>query len=162
MLKLIEKACDYFSIFLFVLMSVVVSIQIFARFILNVGVPWTEELSRLTFIFLVFIGSSIAVREKTMIAIDLLPSKFSGRKRAVFDLFIQIFDIIVVVILLRGSLAMTKTASKTVLSTLEWISNAWLYIPMDISLILILLYSCLTIFGLVRTIIGTSSAKMEA
>lgn len=162
MFKVFEKACDYFSIFLFLLMSMVVTIQIFARFILNVGVPWTEELSRLTFIFLVFIGASIAFREKTMIAIDTLPSKFSGKKRIVIDLFIQSFNLIVILTLLRGSLAMTKTASKTVMSTMEWISNAWLYIPIVISLLLITLYALISIIGLVHALFDKSVPTKKA
>ncbi len=49
-----------------------VSLQVLFRFILGNPLPWPEELSRLLFIYLVFIGGAEASLSRTHISIDVV------------------------------------------------------------------------------------------
>ena len=71
-MKKLYKIFDGITMAIFVAMVLVVVLQIIFRFILRISVPWTEELSRLLFIYIGFFGTAIAVREKELIVIDLL------------------------------------------------------------------------------------------
>lgn len=40
------------------IMVALVVTQIFCRFVINVSVPWTEEMARLCFVWIIFLGSA--------------------------------------------------------------------------------------------------------
>ena len=78
------------TILMFLLM-VPVSLQIFSSY---VGfIPryiWTEEMARFCFIWIILVGSMIAVRDGTHFTVDLLPPTVSKRTEAIRNLFVDI------------------------------------------------------------------------
>lgn len=52
-------------------------LQVFSRFVMQYGLPWTEELARLLFMWLCMLGFSVCVFEKSNMGITMLVSKFS-------------------------------------------------------------------------------------
>ena len=68
-------------------MLVVVSMQVFSRF--TGFIPrymWTEEASRFCFVWVIMIGSVIAVRDKTHFNVDILPHPKSKRIEGIYGL----------------------------------------------------------------------------
>ncbi|HUP81830.1 MAG TPA: TRAP transporter small permease [Pirellula sp.] len=68
-------------------MLVVVSMQVFSRF--TGFIPrylWTEEASRFCFVWVIMIGSIIAVRDKTHFNVDILPHPKSKRVEGIYGL----------------------------------------------------------------------------
>jgi TRAP-type transport system small permease protein len=53
-------------------LTVSVFLQVLVRFVLKYPLPWTEEVSRLSFVYSIFVGATIAVREKTHINVDFV------------------------------------------------------------------------------------------
>lgn len=78
------------SFILVISMVIYTGLQVFFRYVLNNPLAWTEELARITLVWLVFWGSAIAVRRKKHLSIsffvDLLPKKI----RLYIDLFNQL------------------------------------------------------------------------
>lgn len=69
------------------LMIVPVTLQILSRFV--DAIPryiWTEEVARFCFVWMIMIGSVIAVKEGTHFNVDLLPSPRTRRGKAFFGL----------------------------------------------------------------------------
>ncbi len=71
-------------------MVIVIFLQVISRFIFNNPLSWSEELARYLFIWIIFIGASVAVRERAHFGIDffveLLPDKF----KKIIDFLISI------------------------------------------------------------------------
>ncbi len=68
-------------------MLVVVSMQVFSRF--TGFIPrylWTEEASRFCFVWVIMIGSIIAVRDNTHFNVDILPHPKSKRVEGIYGL----------------------------------------------------------------------------
>jgi TRAP-type C4-dicarboxylate transport system permease small subunit len=53
-------------------LTICVFLQVLIRFVFKFPIPWTEEVSRIAFVYTIFIGATIAVREKTHINVDFL------------------------------------------------------------------------------------------
>ena len=51
---------------------------------------WTEEIARFCFVWIVMIGSMIAVRDGTHFDVDVLPHSISKRIEAAFKLFVHV------------------------------------------------------------------------
>ncbi len=76
---------------LMALMIVPVSLQILSRY---AGIfpryIWTEEVARFCFVWIIMIGSMIAVRDETHFKVDLLPKPDTERQKGVSNLVVHI------------------------------------------------------------------------
>lgn len=86
--------------FLLAMMIVFVTMQVINRYVFQFSIPWTEELTRTSYILLIFIGSALATYQNTHIrvltGVQLLPMKvrrwlavFSAVASAVFFAFVS-------------------------------------------------------------------------
>src|SRR3990170_4887410 len=62
---------------------IVMFLQVFFRYALNNSLTWNEEITRFLFIWLVFLGTALNIRDKWNIGVDLLagllPKSYSLR-----------------------------------------------------------------------------------
>ena len=64
-------------------MTAVVVAEVFARYVLNASISFSEELSRLLFVWAGFLSASLALREGLHIGMDLVFRRFAGTPRRV-------------------------------------------------------------------------------
>jgi TRAP-type C4-dicarboxylate transport system permease small subunit len=65
------------------LMIIPVVLQILSRYNLLPSYVWTEEVARFCFVWMIMLGSMIAVRERTHFDVDLLPHPRTPRGNAI-------------------------------------------------------------------------------
>ncbi|MBD1565956.1 TRAP transporter small permease [Vibrio sp. S12_S33] len=105
LIKKMEWMEKHFSIFLFLTMLLVLTVQIVSRYFLSVAIPWTEELSRWLYIYIVFVGASEAVSRRDHIAVDIVPNRLSNNANLILDFLIHsIFSVTSVFITYWGYL----------------------------------------------------------
>ncbi|MFA9431170.1 TRAP transporter small permease [Egicoccus sp. AB-alg2] len=63
------------------LLVVIVTSNVFARYVLRVGLPWVEELSRILFVWVVFLGACVALQERGHLAITFVVDRLPPRGR---------------------------------------------------------------------------------
>lgn len=56
------------------LMMCIIFLQVFTRYVIFYSLPWSEELSRYLFVFIIIIGINIAVSKDKLIKIDAIQS----------------------------------------------------------------------------------------
>ena len=104
----LERLLKYALIILLSSMTAVVVIGIFARYILLVSIPWTEEIARYLMIWAGFVGFGVAYRKKELIAvrlfIDILPANLFRMALFISDILCSIFLIVAVVYGIKLSL----------------------------------------------------------
>ena len=102
MKTLLDGYYRFLQILLTVLMGLLivpVSMQIFSRYIgLIPRYIWTEEIARFCFIWIILIGSMIAVRDGSHFTVDLLPQAKTKRGEAIGHLFVDFIMALVGVI----------------------------------------------------------------
>ena len=97
----INKKVEY-SIFIFGLaMTIIVVAQVFARYVLNASLFWSEELARYLLVWLTFLGASVAYRQGLHPGVDFFYTRMSSpwkRRSAIFVhlLSLALFGIMVV------------------------------------------------------------------
>lgn len=72
MLAILDRALKQVLWLLVALLTASVFLQVVSRFVLKYPLPWTEEVSRIAFVYSIFVGATIAVREKTHLNIDAI------------------------------------------------------------------------------------------
>jgi TRAP-type C4-dicarboxylate transport system permease small subunit len=97
----LERVLKYALIILLTAMTIVVIIGIFARYVLLVSIPWTEEIARYLMIWAGFVGFGVAYRKRELIAvrlfIDILPPNLFRMALFISDILCSIFLIVAVV-----------------------------------------------------------------
>ena len=63
-----------FGVLLLALLVCVTFLQVLFRFVFNLPLAWSEELSRFSYIFMVGLAASVAIRERSMLRIELFRS----------------------------------------------------------------------------------------
>ena len=87
---------------LMLLMVVPVVLQILSRY--SGLIPryiWTEEVARFCFVWIVMIGSMIAVREESHFKVDLLPEPDTARQAGVNSLVVHVLMMMVFLIYVK-------------------------------------------------------------
>jgi len=104
MFKKTIKIMDWISYALLIVFSsaMVIStfLQVIFRYLFNHPLFWSEELSRYCFVWIVFVGAAIAMKQGAHIGVDYfvmkLPSRFKNFLRIVINILIISFLVIII------------------------------------------------------------------
>jgi TRAP-type transport system small permease protein len=98
-LKVLDRLLKYLLTFLVGLFTVSVFLQVLIRFVFKYPLPWTEEVSRIAFVYTIFIGATVAVRQKAHLNVDfllvVLPPKVSRTVKLAGTALVAVFLIFV-------------------------------------------------------------------
>lgn len=114
-----------------------VSANVFARYVLEIGILWTEEVSRLLFVWVVFLGSYVALRRKAHMAIDILVERLApaARDRLVLASRLVVLLFLIVIAWAGGRLVLATVEFGRVTPILG-ISAAWAYLSVPTAAVL--------------------------
>jgi TRAP-type C4-dicarboxylate transport system permease small subunit len=79
LVRILDLALDRVTVALLTILLLVVGAQIFARYVLNHSLFWSEELARYLFIYLVFLGAAIVLRRDGHIQVSFFVERFPLR-----------------------------------------------------------------------------------
>jgi TRAP-type C4-dicarboxylate transport system permease small subunit len=90
-------------VYLLVMMSFFVLLQVFSRYLFNFSFVWAEELVRYLMIWMVMIGASLVQSKNDHIRIDFFPLLAGPRGRRVMETFFRLCTLLfLVIILIKG------------------------------------------------------------
>ena len=127
LLARIDWVLDKVTLVILILLNLVVGAQVFARYVLNHSLFWSEELARYMFIWLVFLSAAMVLRQdrhiQVSVFVDMLPASM---KRAIIilgDLLMLGFVLVVFVesIRLAGMVWTVLTAAMEIPWTLVYL-----------------------------------------
>lgn len=134
----INTIVKYIASLFLILLAILVVFQVIARFIINFPLSWSEEVSRYIMVYIVFLGSALAVRYKQHISIDFLVEIVSPKnKKNLTNLILLINAIFFALLVYYGSL-FTLAMYKQATPALQF-SMAWAYAAVPIGSLLMLI-----------------------
>lgn len=149
MLAILDRALKQVLWLLVAILTASVFLQVMLRFVFKFPLPWTEEVSRIAFVYSIFIGATIAVREKTHLNIDvilvLLPK---GMARAIAVLGSLLVGIFIGFMTWEGVLLVRATGVQ--MTPVMQIPFRYLYLIVPASGALMLLYLVLGVVDYLR------------
>ncbi len=131
---------DGVNLFLFVLLIILASLQVFFRYILFAPLPWTEELSRFFLVWVAFLGAASVTRRKMHILVDYLVSKMPLRANRIVGKITYLLAIAFTASVFWGSIIMMGDSWPVHLGTIPWLSVAFLYLGAVIGSAIMLFY----------------------
>lgn len=111
MLKKIGKSYDSIELFLLsvgiVAIVFILFIQVVFRFALDGGLPWCEEVARILFIWISWLGISLGEKKGEHIKVSMLTDRFKGNTQKYVLIFSDILALIIVLIFLYEGISVT-------------------------------------------------------
>jgi TRAP-type C4-dicarboxylate transport system permease small subunit len=98
------------AVVLFALLTGVVALQVFTRFVIHAPVIWSEEAARFLFFWVVLLGAAMSVKERRHFVIDVTGGRRSGgpRLRFLFDVVPDVCVLAFSVLLLAEGIGYTE------------------------------------------------------
>lgn len=128
--KLIDRICRLFVVLMVVclaLMVVMVFGNVVLRYGFNSGITVSEELSRWLFVWMTFLGSVVAVRNRAHLGTDSLISRLPVMGRKVCFVAAHMLMLFICWLMFSGALEQTKINYGTTSAVME-ASMAWFYV----------------------------------
>ena len=137
LIRLTWKLIEIAALIAFTVMLILVTAQIFFRYVLQVSVPWTEEAARWFYAWQIFLGSSLAMRDRLHLQITVLLDRFSGKPRAFLDFLTALTGLGFLAGIIWGSLQMIRAVYPVQAGSFP-ISTSYLYLSIPVGLIAML------------------------
>ena len=138
------------------IMFIVVALQISARTIFTIPVSWTDDLCRSTYITMVFIGASLAMRDAgAHISVDVVIQFLPVGGKRLFRILGALLMIPFLIVFIIGAFDNVVTYWNSVVSTLGWLRRGHLYLITASSGCLMLIYNFLNLYDDIRTPVKT-------
>lgn len=99
---MMDRQISLFVVSLVFLLSILLSLSVFYRYVLNDSIYWSGEVARYMLAYIVFLGSTMAHKAKEHIRIDMIFSYLSASNKRYIDIAIAILFILFWVIVLLG------------------------------------------------------------
>ncbi|WHH59003.1 TRAP transporter small permease [Petroclostridium sp. X23] len=134
---LLEKITKVTVGILLIVLTLNVLMQVLSRQILKVPMVWTDEIARFSFIWLVFLGSSIQVKNKAHFAVTMISDNLKNKKWLNIIVYLCMLTVIIVLFIY---------GYKYTLMGLNKVSNAlnikmiWVYAAVPIGSLLMFIY----------------------
>ncbi len=150
-----EKIRKYIDKFLALILIITMTVlvvdvvwQVLARYVVKSPSSFTDELARFLLIWVGLLGSAYALGKKKHLAIDLLPSKLTGKPKKVLNIFISVLVIAfaALVLVLGGIRLVYITFTLNQISPALGIPIAYVYLVLPFSGLLMIAYGILEIF----------------
>ena len=136
-----DKFEEYLLIGSLVFNVLLIFTQIFMRTIFNYSLSWTEELSRYIFIWQTWLGTSIALKYKQHIRVEILINIFKKAKnKKILEISVNLIWIAFSIFLLyAGTLLCKSMIARNVLSSGMRIPLVFVYSCLPISSLIVLI-----------------------
>ena len=136
-------------------------LQVIFRFILKISVPWTEEMMRALYIYIVFFGLILVERENGEVRTTMLIEKLPKKAYHVWETIVALLSILFNILVIVGCFQAIRVTNTT-LSALPQISMKMFFYPMVISMPLMVIYQIYHMMGHIRKLSGKSGEEAEA
>lgn len=154
------KVFENLILVVFVIMLVTTIAQVLFRYVLAISVPWTEEVARWLYVWVIFLGSALALRERIHLKITFAEERLTGRAAALWDFAIRLLVILFLVGILGGSISMMDSVQSVRAGSFP-ISMSYLYLSLPVSLVLMLVVGLIQVVESLKTLLKPSRERTE-
>lgn len=153
--QMIDKAVEWFSIALVIVMVLLVLWQVIARYLLNSPSSFSEALTRYLFVWLVLITSTYAFGSREHMYISALNDRLCGKTRTVVNILIEVLTILFA--------ACVMVFGGSIITRMQMVSlDSSLHIPMGVVYAVIPVCGVITVFYCICNILEELEKAKEA
>jgi len=110
LLDSIDKFIEWLSIILMSFMLLLTFANVVGRYVFTKSIFFSEELARFLFVWVVFLGAAIIIKDKGHVAVTFLSERLKSRKSGkLLEIFIGICGFIFITIVFIGGITLSRS-----------------------------------------------------
>ena len=126
-----------------------VFLGVFSRYVMHATFQWYDEVARLSFVWMIFLGAAVAVRLGAHFRLSILVDRLRPAARRRVELVVTLIVIAFAAVLVAGGIAILPVARRQVTDALE-ISMVWFYGALPVGGALMILFALPHLWKLAR------------
>jgi len=138
--QVFDRTLDIVATAGFTAMLVATLLQVLFRYVLELPLAWTEEAARVLFVLSMFFGIAIAIREQEHVVVDFLFNRLPPRGRMLLGLTFEVIVVLILAVIARGTLVLTRQNWDSQLLMLDWLSNGQVYLAQFVAILIMIWY----------------------
>jgi len=123
---IINRVTEYTIAVMMAIMTIIIALQVFTRYVLHDSLTWTEEIGRYLMIWICFLGSAMALKYGEHISVTFIEERFPPRIRQGVRLAVALTVLTFFALATWEGVLMTLQVSGQQ-APVTWISMAWAY-----------------------------------
>jgi TRAP-type C4-dicarboxylate transport system permease small subunit len=156
----LDKSTRVVIIFLLSVLTVIVPVEVLLRYVFGKSLIITEELTRYVMVWVVFLASSLALKENLHINILVFVDKFHGRTRSGVSLLGQLLLLIFLLILIVEGIISLSFQMDQISPTLG-IPLFWFYLAIPVGSALMIINLLPTMWKDIKIILNKQDPTAE-
>ncbi|MBC5781565.1 TRAP transporter small permease [Ramlibacter sp. USB13] len=133
-------ACIWISGFALVVMSLIIPVGVFARYLLGVGAQWPEPIAILMMVMFTFFGAAAAYRAGAHIAVQMLTDRLPRPLQRACAGFVHLSMAAVSLFVFGWGLRLVEGTMGQTISELPWLPVGVTYLPLPLGSLVTLLF----------------------
>ena len=146
---ILDKIFHYLTALSFGLVSICVLVQVITRYTPGISAPWTDEMTRLFFMYTIMFGAPMAIKYSEYAVIDIVTNNMHGPFRHIINILDYVFICVVGVAGTKQAHIFWKTGLRTVSTSLRINMGIFYLVPVGI----FALTSVYCVAGIIREIL---------
>lgn len=139
-LNILDKILSGLMGGMFVIILALTVAQVIFRYVLNDALSWSAELTKITFVWMTFIGSAVAINRSRHMQIDIFVNNMPPRFRNILNILIYSGMIVFLSVMTFYGVEVAEKAGRTITGALGWPRSVFI-LPVIISGALMIIYS---------------------
>ena len=146
-----KRTIEYVIGIILFLMFFLTFFQVLARTVLHISAVWSEELARLAYVCMVFLGAGILIKDDGFIRVTVLVDRIGRRPAAILRFITDVALTPFLAVITWGAWTNTRLNWNTVAPTMDWLRIGYVYLVIFISGLLMLWYLLLSLIQQARS-----------
>lgn len=143
----IHIAFVYIAMAFIIAITVITSVNVFMRFVLNSGLNWAEEVTKILVVWFTYISMAIGVKQGLHISLHILPQNLPKPILTVLKIVKDLVSITIAVVMVVFGIKLIGFTSQSIMTATEWPSSV-LYMILPFSGVLIISESLMDLFNI--------------
>lgn len=158
--RIINQSTKFLTILCLSTLTILVPVEVFLRYLFGKSLYITEEFTRYLMVWVVFLASSLAIRENAHISIGILVNRFQGRSRAWLDLLSLACLLFFLIFLMIEGIIILPYQIDQIIPSLE-IPIFWFYLAIPVGCGLMILNLLPKVWETLKILSGTLPPDQE-
>lgn len=138
-MRYLDRTVEAVATAAFIVMFGATMLQVVARYVLLIPIPWTEELARILFSWSMLLGIAVGIRRREHVRVEAILERFPAAVRRFLELLFAVAVLVLLLSLARGTLLMVQVTWNSHLIALEWVRTGYLYAGQLVAIALMML-----------------------
>jgi len=156
-----KRTVEYLVGVILFLMFFLTFFQVLARTVLHISAVWSEELARLTYVCMVFLGAAVLIKDDGLIRVTVLVDRIGKRAGTILRFLTDLAVVPFVVIITWGAWTNTRLNWNTFAPTVDWLRIGYVYLMIFISGLIMLWYLLLNLVQQARSSLAKATRGPE-